>query len=117
MEAEAEAGRPIAAALAPGMWREIFEALREGGPWKSAGGGRRAMGGDLVDSGLDLDSREHDTGDVGDTFRSSGFSVVRRDGEGGASAILSRDGCFNGGSSLDRWNWPAASESCDCDRY
>lgn len=53
-EAETEAGRPIAAALAPGMWREMLEALREGGPWKSVGGGRRAEEeeGPLVDSGV-----------------------------------------------------------------
>ena len=98
---EAEAGRPIAAALAPGRWREILEALREGGPWKSAGGGRRAMGGDLVDSGLDLDSDldfpDGDSGDVGDTFVSSGFSAVRRDGESGASPMLSRD-------AVQRWD-------------
>lgn len=97
LDTEAEAGRPMAAALTPGMWREILEALREGGPWKSAGGGRRAMGDDLVDSGLgldldlDLDFPDGDTGCVVDTFRSSGLSVLRRDGESGASAILSRD--------------------------
>lgn len=42
-EREAEAVRPMTAALAPGGYgREIFEALWEGGPWKSDGGGRRA---------------------------------------------------------------------------
>lgn len=95
---EAEAGRPMAAALAPGRWREILEALGEGGPWNSAGGGRRAMEGDLVDSGLDfgLGFLDGDTGDVRDTSRSSGFSRACRDGESGVSAILSRDG-------LQRW--------------
>ncbi len=93
LDTEAEAGRPIAAALAPGRWREMLEALWEGGPWKSAGGGRRAVGGDLVDSGLgfDLDFPDGDTGDVGETFRSIGLSADRRDGECGVRAMLRRD--------------------------
>lgn len=49
--AEVEAGKPIAAALAPGRCREMFDAFREGGPWKRDGGARR-LGEDSCLSGL-----------------------------------------------------------------
>lgn len=90
VDAAAEAGRAIAAAEAPGRWREILDALREGGPWKRDGGGRRAGAGCLVDSafGGGLGFRVGETGEAGVFLRSSGLLRDKGGEERGVSAIL-----------------------------
>jgi hypothetical protein len=87
-DAEVEIGRPIAAALAPGArWREMFEALREGGPWKSDGGGRRAEEGD---SGFGFAFREGEVGEVWEALRSRRSSAGQPGPESGEYAMLVR---------------------------
>jgi hypothetical protein len=65
----------------------MLEAFREGGPWKSDGGGRRAEG-CLVDSGFGFGFRSGDVGEVGDTLRSRGALPVHTGGVRGAKAML-----------------------------
>jgi hypothetical protein len=93
VDAEAEAGRAVAAAEAPGRWREILDALREGGPWKRDGGGRRAEAACLVDSafggGLGFRVGETgETGEVGVCLRSNGLPRDKVGDERGGNAML-----------------------------
>lgn len=68
----------------------MLEALREGGPWKSKGGGSRAGAGCLGDSGLGfgLGFWVGETGEVGDFLRSSGLPIDQTGEESGANAML-----------------------------
>jgi hypothetical protein len=86
--ADTEAGRPTAVALAPWRWRDMFEVWREGGPWKSAGGGRRAEGGCLVFSGFGSGFVVGEIGEVGETLGSRRSPISKTFGARGAIATL-----------------------------
>ncbi len=70
----------------------MLEALREGGPWKRAGGGGRAEAGCLVDSAFGFGFRVGGIGEVGDTLRSRRSPAGKTGGERGANAMLLQDG-------------------------
>lgn len=87
-EPDTRLGRPIAAALAPGKtWRDRFEAFREGGPWKSDGGGSRDEVGES-DLEFGLGFRVGDIGDVVGEICLSGTWLASGSGpESGDNAI------------------------------
>jgi hypothetical protein len=68
----------------------MLEVLREGGPWKSAGGGRRAEVGCLLVSDFGCGLRVDGIGEVGDTLRWSRSSVGQRGAGAGGDAMLAR---------------------------
>lgn len=74
----------------------MLEALREGGPWKRVGGGKRLEGEDcLVGMAFCLEVFVGDVWEVGDNSRSMISPADLRAGERGANAMLEGEN--------DRW--------------